>query len=163
MPGVGKTSIGKSLSKLLGIKHIDIDQRIESQASETIHDIIQKRGEEVFRSLEKKELKYVFESHSSSVISSGGGVVLDKENRSLIKNQAHGIHLKCNLEEIAQRMDVSGRPLLYNTNKKETLDGLWNNRVKLYQETAKIEIDISGLSVQEASQRLYNEVNNDNN
>ena len=42
MPGVGKTSIGKSLSTLLSLGHIDIDQKIESKESESINDIIQK-------------------------------------------------------------------------------------------------------------------------
>ena len=106
MPGVGKTSIGKSLSTLLSLGHIDIDQKIESKESESINDIIQKRGENTFRELEKRELKIAIQSNPSSIISTGGGTILNSENRMLIKERSYGVHLKSTLKEIAGRIDT---------------------------------------------------------
>ena len=160
MPGVGKTTIANSLSTLLSLEHIDIDQQISTKESESINDIIQKRGEDAFRELEKRELKIAIENNLSSIISTGGGAILDNENRILIKEQGYGVHLKSTLKEIADRIDVLSRPLLYNTNKIEKLEQLWLERKKLYNNTAKIELNIKGISINEATQRLWNEVQN---
>ena len=158
MPGVGKTSVGKSLSTLLNLGHIDIDEQIESKESESINDIIKKRGEEAFRILEKEELKRSIENQSISIISTGGGIVIDDENRELIKQRSHGIHLKSTIKEIAERIDVSVRPLLYNTNKVEKLEDLWLKRKKLYNRAAQTALSVEGLSVQEVAQRVCQEV-----
>ena len=160
MPGVGKTTIANSLSTLLSLEHIDIDQQISTKESESINDIIQKRGEDTFRELEKRELKIAIQNKPPSIISTGGGVILDNENRTLIKGQGYGVHLKSTIKEIADRIDVLSRPLLYNTNKIEKLEQLWLKREKLYDNTAKIELNIKGLSINEATQRLWDEVQN---
>ncbi len=157
MPGVGKTSVGKSLSTLLNLECIDIDQQIEFKESESINNIIEKRGEEAFRTLEKKELKSSIENQSISIISTGGGIIIDDENRKLIKDKSHGIYLKSTIKEIAKRIDVSARPLLYNTNK---LEDLWLKRKKLYDKAAQIALNVEGLSIQEAAQKVCQEVQN---
>ena len=104
MPGVGKTSIGNSLSILLKLSHIDIDQQIESRESESINNIIKKRGEKTFRALEKEELKKSIKNQSISIISTGGGIIIDDDNRTIIKQKSHGIHLKSNIKEIVENM-----------------------------------------------------------
>ena len=160
MPGVGKTSIGKSLSNLFNLNCIDIDEQIEVKSSESINDIIQKKGEATFRTLEKRELKNTLQNKSTSIISTGGGIIIDDENRRLIKDSALGVHLKSTAEEIAKRIDVSKRPLLYNTNKIENLTQLWSKRQNLYKNAAKIEIDIKGLTIDEATKKIYSEIQN---
>ena len=155
MPGVGKTSVGNSLSTLLNLSHIDIDQKIESRQSESINNIIKKRGEKAFRVLEKEELKRSIKNQSISIISTGGGIIIDHENRKIIKQKSHGIHLKSNIKEIAERIDVSVRPLLYNTRK---LEDLWLKRKKLYNKAAQTSLNIEGLSIQEAAQKVCKEV-----
>ena len=161
MPGVGKTSIAKLISKTLKINHIDVDQIIEDNESETINDIISKRGEDVFRSIEKKELSFAINTKELSVISCGGGVVIDKENRYLIKEKTYGIHIKSSIEEISKRIDVNIRPLLYNTNISERLRSLWKVREKLYNNSAKISINIKGLSLDAAVNKIYSRLSND--
>ena len=162
MPGVGKTSIAELISKTLKIKHIDVDQIIEDKESETINDIISKRGEDVFRSIEKKELSFAINTKELSVISCGGGAVIDKENRHLIKNKTYGIHVKSSIEEICKRIEVSTRPLLYNTNKVLKLHSIWKQRKSLYNDASKITINIEGLSINEAFQKIYSRLPNAN-
>ena len=60
------------------------------------------------------------------------------------------------INEIAERVDVSERPLLYNTNKRDQLLKLWNQRKDLYQKVAQTEIDITGLTLNIATQTLHN-------
>ena len=158
MPGVGKTAIGKSLSRMLDVKHIDTDGMIESEQASSVYDIIENKGENVFRSLEKKCLEQSLRQEQLSVISTGGGIVIDSDNRALIKDKARVIHIKCSLDEIAKRLSSSSRPLLYNTNKKQKLNDLWSERSSWYESTAHNEIDITGLSELHAVQRLYEEI-----
>ncbi len=111
MPGVGKTTIGKNLSKMLDIKHIDTDNLIESNQSSSVNDIISNEGEEIFRVLEQECLRNCLETEKISIISTGGGIILNSENRKLIKEKACVIHIKCNLDEIANRLEFSSRKL----------------------------------------------------
>ena len=158
MPGVGKTTIGKNLSKMLKAKHIDTDNVIESEQSSPIRDIIFNKGERKFRSLEKKCLEHSLEQEGFTIISTGGGVILDSDNRNLIKEKACVVHIKCSLDEIAARLNSSSHSLLYNTNKKQKLNSLWSKRSDWYESVAHKEIDITGLSELHAAQRLYEEI-----
>tara|TARA_Y100001970_G_C13822414_1_gene645551 strand:+ start:178 stop:657 length:480 start_codon:yes stop_codon:yes gene_type:complete len=158
MPGVGKTAISKNLSKILKVKHIDTDNVIESEQSSSIHDIIINKGEDVFRYLEKRCLEHFLNQKGFSVISAGGGIILDPDNRSLIKRKACAIHIKCSIDDILNRLTISSRPLLYNTNKKKKLNSLWSERSSLYKAVAHKEIDITGLSEIDATQKLYEKI-----
>tara|TARA_Y100000766_G_C18761094_1_gene533453 strand:- start:420 stop:908 length:489 start_codon:yes stop_codon:yes gene_type:complete len=161
MPGAGKTNIGKLLSKKLNIKHIDIDQCVEINESQTINELMIKRSEEAFRNLEKKELNLAIHSKELSIISTGGGTVLDRDNRCLIRDKTYGIHIKSSIEEISKRIDANSRPLLYNTNILKTLSSIWKTREKLYNNTAKIKINIEGLSLGAAVNKIYSRLSND--
>ena len=158
MPGVGKTTIGKNLSEMLKVKHIDTDNVIESEQSSPIRDIIINKGEKKFRFLEKKCLEHSLEQEGFAIISAGGGIILDYDNRNLIKEKACVIHIKCSLDDIADRLTISSHPLLYNTNKKQKLNNLWSERSVWYESVAHKEIDITGLSEVDATQKLYGEI-----
>ena len=73
MPGCGKTTIGKLLSKKLNYQFIDIDSYIEEKQGKTIDEIF-KNGEEYFRNIETEACRELGEI-KNSIISSGGGVV----------------------------------------------------------------------------------------
>jgi len=158
MPGVGKTTIGKNLSEMLKVKHIDTDNVIESEQSSPIQDIIINKGERKFRFLEKKCLEHSLAQEGFTIISTGGGIILDYDNRNLIKEKACVIHIKCSLDDIADRLTISSHHLLYNTNKKQKLNSLWSERSAWYESVAHKEIDITGLSELDATQKLYGEI-----
>ena len=159
LPGVGKTSIAKKLSQILNIEHIDIDFNIEESQKTTISEFINQNGEGSFRVLEKSKLKSILGNTSPLIISSGGGIVLEPENQQLIINKSFGIHIKCILSEIEDRLDTSGRPLLYNTNKSEKLLKLWDERSELYDKVSKIEVDITGMDIEKATVKVHNMIN----
>ena len=102
------------------VKHIDTDDVIESEQESSVCDIIENKGESVFRFLEKRCLENSLSQEQLAVISTGGGIVVDSDNRVLIKKKACVIHIKCSIDEIAKRLSSSSRPLLYSTNKKQS-------------------------------------------
>ena len=158
MPGVGKTTIGKNLSKMLDVKHIDTDNLIESNQSSSINDIISNEGEEIFRALEKECLRHCLQTEKIAVVSTGGGIILDPDNRKIIKDMSCAIHIKCNLGEIVSRLEFSNRKLLYSTNKKEKLNSLWSERSVWYKSASHKEVDVSGLSQLDSTRKIYEEI-----
>ena len=118
LPSVGKTSIGKRLSKLLDINHVDIDSEIEKDEEMSLSELITQKGEVVFRGFEKEKLKVIIDSPSPLITSSGGGNIIDAENRQIIKEKSIGIYLICDVGEVSKRLNILNRPLLYDTNKK---------------------------------------------
>ena len=158
LPGVGKTSAGKSLSKMLDGIHVDIDQEIQKDQEISISDLINQKGEDVFRALEEDKLKVILDSPSPLIVSSGGGVVLSDKNRKLIKEKSFSIYITCSIDQIAKRLDVLNRPLLYDTNKNIQLENMLKDRQSFYREASHITIDITGLSIRDASKEIYNKV-----
>ena len=158
LPGVGKTSVGKRLSKLLDINHVDIDREIEKDEEMSLSKLITQKGEAVFRGLEKDKLKVIIDSPSPLIASSGGGIILDDENRQLIKEKSMGVYLICDVDEITKRLNILNRPLLYDTNKKGQLGDMLKDREKFYREVSEITVDITGLSIQNAAQEVCSKV-----
>ena len=159
LPGVGKTSIGKQVSKMLEMPHLDVDTEIESEQKIKINDFVKLNSIAKFRLLEKDKLYRLLEGRKPILVSSGGGIILDEKNRNLIKQKSFGIYIKCDIDEIANRINTKNRPLLYNTNKKEELFDLWDERKEMYNEVSKIQVDITGLNLEQASIKVYNKIN----
>ena len=158
LPGVGKTSAGKSLSKMFDGIHVDIDQEIQKDQEISISDLINQKGEDAFRVLEEDKLKVILDSPSPLIVSSGGGVVLSDKNRKLIKEKSFSIYITCSIDQIAKRLDVLNRPLLYDTNKNIQLEDMLKDRQSFYNEASHIMIDITGLSIRDASKEIYHKV-----
>ena len=124
--GTGKTTIGKKLSEKLNKDFIEMDRLIENKSGKTIPEIFSDDGEIRFRELEMavaKDLSNV----ENSVISTGGGIILNKLNIDYLKINSVIILLKATPEEILKRILNEGkskRPLL---NKKDPLSEI--NRI----------------------------------
>tara|TARA_B110000116_G_scaffold140897_1_gene122035 strand:- start:50 stop:571 length:522 start_codon:yes stop_codon:yes gene_type:complete len=155
LPGVGKTSIAKKTSELIAIGCQDTDSCIENRYKMSIVDLIHKKGEDNFRLIEAKALEFCTDISVPTIISTGGGIVNNLNLEAFFESN-ETIHIKCNIDEITSRLDTSIRPLLYNTSKKDQLLKLWNQRKDQYQKVSKYEIDISGLTLNMAAQKMYN-------
>lgn len=134
--GSGKSHIGRKLAEALGEKHIDLDYLLEKQCMLSIRDIIKTYGEKKFRSLEQEIL---LSSPSSGIISTGGGVIMDKNNRNYLKKY-FVIYLDPPWGEIYQRIKSSNRPLVTKHSYDE-LYQIYEERKELYTEVANISID----------------------
>lgn len=139
--GSGKTTIGKKTAKNLNYNFIDTDQEIERITGMKISDIFRKEGELRFRSEETLALKRI-KKGPPSVIATGGGIVLKKENRDLIKEMGIVIYLDADVDIITERVSRNkNRPLLRVENIREKVKQLSEQRKDLYLEIADIVID----------------------
>ena len=132
MMGVGKSTLGRSLSKQLNMRFIDLDRIIENKESMSIKDIFKKKGEKYFRDLEKKiGLKNV--KRKNSVIALGGGTFVDENIRREILKNCISFWLDLDTKSILKRStNLKRRPLLKNNNLKKTLDDIYSKRKKVY-------------------------------
>ena len=85
MTGVGKTTIGKVLSKKLKKKFFDIDFEIENASGLKIADLFSEYGEKEFRKIEKKIIVKILNDYSEAIISTGAGIFNNKKINNLRK------------------------------------------------------------------------------
>lgn len=129
MPGCGKSTIGKRLSKETGLKFIDLDEYIVKRNSMTIEEMFEK-GEEFFRDREAEVVKEV-SNNSRAIISTGGGVIKRAENIKNLKENGIIIFIDRSIEKIVQTLDDSKRPLLKDNIKR--IYNLYEERYELYK------------------------------
>lgn len=152
--GVGKTSVGKGLARRLEWPFIDTDSLIEAAYSMPVAMIFAKHGETSFRATEKRVVEDVAKRRRS-VIATGGGVVLDRENVDRLKKQGILIHLTLSPENIFHRIGhQKERPLLETENPRLTLETLFQSREQLYRTYSDVTIDRNGLGVDETVERV---------
>ena len=135
MMGVGKSTIGKKLARKLKRKFVDIDKIIEIKEKNTIKEIFENKGENYFRKIEKKitlkELK-----KDNLVIALGGGAFINPSIRREIKNSCLSFWLDLNISSILLRLkNVKKRPLLDENKLEESINEIYSQRKKFYNES----------------------------
>ena len=118
--GAGKTTVGKALSKELGIPFYDLDWYIESRRRKTIPQIFAEVGEEGFRKIEHNMLHEVAE-FEDVIISCGGGTPCFFDNIDYMNSQAQVVWLKASPEVLYKHllMGKTERPLLKGKSPEE--------------------------------------------
>ena len=113
--GAGKTTVGKALSKQMGLPFYDLDWYIESRMHKTVPQIFAERGEEGFRLIERNMLHEVAE-FENVIISCGGGTPCFFDNMDYMNGQGDVIYLKASPEVLYKHllMGKTERPLLKN-------------------------------------------------
>ncbi len=137
MPSSGKSTVGNMLAEKLGRAFFDSDKLVESTQNMTILDIFKAEGEAYFRNCET-EAVFELSKNNSSVIATGGGVVLNKKNIELLKENGKVFFLDRPLEML---LTTDDRPLSSN---KADLEKRYNERYDLYRTSADVVIDGSG-------------------
>ena len=133
MMGVGKTTLGKIVSKMTDLKFIDTDTNIEKNCLMKISEIFKRKGENFFRLEEKKEVLKLLKE-SNSVIALGGGAFIDKTIRDNILKNAISIWLDTNLNDLNKRTKWNNkRPLLNKENSQKEINKLYENRKGIYK------------------------------
>lgn len=137
MPGSGKTTLAKIVSKKLGKKFIDIDDEVQKSFQMTIPEIFDKFGEAEFRKAECKILADHGKMNNLS-LSTGGGVILNKDNYLSLKQNGRIYWLKRNLN----LLETEGRPLSKNL---DELEKMYMNRKTLYKNFSDKIIENNGV------------------
>ena len=157
--GSGKTSVAKLLAKDLDKRFLDTDDEVMKKTGVDIPYIFDMEGEEGFRKRECLALNECL-NDNNLVISTGGGIVLSKENRDLIKARGTVVYLQTSISSQVERTASSNnRPLLQNENPEETLEKLMLTRARLYEEIADITIMTDNKSLQEMSKEIQRAIN----
>ena len=132
MMGCGKSSVGKSLANKFNFKFIDTDKLIEKKVKKPIKNIFDEDGENFFRRLEERIIVDVL-SKKNTIISLGGGAVVNKNIRELIKINSYNIYLQVKNDILSKRLTNSkNRPLILNKDLNKTLNELIKKRQKFY-------------------------------
>lgn len=135
MPGSGKTTTGRILAEISGREFYDTDELIISRAGKSIERIFEEDGEDAFRDLETSVLESVTKL-SGAVIATGGGIVTQKRNLSLLRQ--NGIIVFLN--RAPGELETEGRPLSLQTG----VTALYEKRYPLYKQWRDYEFECRG-------------------
>lgn len=157
--GSGKTSTGRMLAKEMGYAFADTDEEVTKRTGVSIAYIFDVEGEEGFRKRECLALKECL-NDNNTILSTGGGIVLSKENRDLLQDRGTVVYLQTSIRSQVKRTASSNnRPLLQNNDPEETLEKLMLTRAPLYEEIADITIMTDNKSLQEMSKEIQRAIN----
>lgn len=152
--GAGKSSLGRRLAQARGLAFVDLDREIEARAGTDIPTIFACESEAGFRRREREALADVL-ARKGCVIASGGGTVLDPDNRALMGQRGFVVSLQIDVDEqLARLANDRSRPLLAGPDRAEVLTRLASERAPLYAEIADLEFSPTGLSAADAAERL---------
>lgn len=145
--GAGKTTIGRMLAKHRGLEFLDSDHEIEARCGVSIPTIFEIEGEAGFRRREVCMIDELSRRHGI-VLGTGGGAVLNPQNRERLKARGVVVYLRCHPQELYQRTKHDrNRPLLQTEDPLARLQALFEQRHPLYMQTADIVLDTGRQSV----------------
>lgn len=158
MMGSGKTTMGRVLARQLGKAFVDSDEEITKRTGVTIAHIFDVEGEQGFRLRETAAIRDLVE-HDNIVLATGGGAVLEEQNRALLQQNGIVIYLKASVHDLWQRTRHDrNRPLLQIGNPYAMLNKLFQHRDPLYRQVADIIAQSGKQSVHGLMLQLVDEI-----
>lgn len=158
MMGAGKTTIGKLLARQLGKTFIDCDEEIQQRTGVTIPHIFDVEGEAGFRQRESAVIRDLVQ-RADVVLATGGGVVLNPQNRADLAENGIVVYLKSSVHDLWQRTRHDrNRPLLQTADPLAKLKELYEQRDPLYTEIADLVIHSGKQSPQSLVAKLEQEL-----
>lgn len=141
--GAGKTTIGRRLSKRLGVTFVDADEEVEKAAGCTISDIFESYGESAFRDVERRVIERLL-NEPPHVLATGGGAFMNPETRKQIKEMGISVWLYADVSTLAERVKRKDtRPLLRGGDPDQILHDLAKQRYPVYA-LADIRVESGG-------------------
>lgn len=151
MPGVGKSTVGVILAKVLGYQFVDADLVIQQQEGKLLCQIIEEVGTEGFIQVENRVNASLDVHHS--IIATGGSVVYGQEAMEHLKNIGTVIYLKVSYERLEKRLaDIKGRGVVLKEG--QDLKALFEERSPLYEKYADIQISEENLNVEQTVEKI---------
>ena len=143
----GKTSVGRALADKLGLSFVDTDHALVEDVGLEIAEYVERNGWEAFRDEESRTLRRVA-AKAPRVVGCGGGIVLRKENRDILKTGVT-VYLKAAPEVLAQRLaadpNEAQRPSLTGKSLVDEVREVLAERAPLYEGCADVIIDDGSL------------------
>lgn len=158
MPGVGKSTIGVVLAKILGYRFVDSDLVIQEREGRLLHEIISEEGVDGFIKIEN-DINASLDVERS-IIATGGSVVYGREAMEHLKSIGTVVYLKLSFEQIDSRLgNIKGRGVVLREG--QTLRKLYDERTVLYEQHADIVVDEEELNIEETIERVLEAVKQD--
>lgn len=152
--GSGKSAVGRQLARMLQREFFDSDAEIEARTGVDIPFIFEKEGEAGFRRRER-EVIAALTALDRIVLATGGGAVLDPENRTALASRGLVVYLDASVDQQLERTRLSShRPLLDTPDPAEQLARLMRERGPLYRELAALTVVTDGRMVREVAQEI---------
>jgi shikimate kinase len=152
--GAGKSTIGRQLARSLHLQFIDSDREIEQRTGVDIPLIFELEGESGFRKREKDVIDEL-SARPGVVLATGGGAVLDQDNRDRLAARGYVIYLHTSVQQqLARIAHDRNRPLLQTENPRQKLIDLMDFRDPLYREIADWTVETDGCRVREVVQKI---------
>lgn len=146
MPGVGKSTIGVVLAKIIGYHFIDSDLVIQEREERLLHEIISEEGREAFLKIEN-DVNASIETERS-IIATGGSVVYGQGAMEHFRKIGQIVYLMADYRTIEKRLgNLEKRGVVLAEG--QTLQDLYDERCALYEKYADITIDEKGLGTEE--------------
>ena len=156
MPGVGKSTIGVILAKVLGYRFVDADLEIQQQEGKLLAQIIEEVGTEGFIQVENRVNASL--DVSRTVVATGGSVVYGQEAMEHLKSIGTVVYLQVPYSVINKRLsDIKGRGVVLKEG--QTLYDLYMERTPLYEKYADLCISEESLSVEQTVELLVEKLN----
>ena len=136
MPGSGKSTMARYLCSKTKFNYLDLDEEIEKKSQKSVTEIFRDEGQEYFRSLETKLLKEIINKEKIFILSTGGGTPCFNKNMELMKKNGITIFLNTSIDTLIERVSRKNkRPLFNSKNIKETINNMFNERIKYYNQS----------------------------
>ncbi len=154
--GCGKTTIGKKLADRTGMEQLDTDALIVQKAGMPVTEIFHREGEQGFRLRETRILEGLVRSGRENVVySTGGGIVMQEENRNLLHRLGTVVLLEITPEEVIRRLGKdTTRPLLQGEDRMKKVRMLMARRRTAYESCADLRIEVSGKTLEEIMEEI---------
>lgn len=161
MPGVGKSTVGVILAKVLGYQFLDADLVIQQQEGKLLKEIIEEVGTEGFIEVENRVNAGL--NCSKTIIATGGSVIYGNEAMEHLRKIGTVVYLEVPYITIEKRLcDIKGRGVVLRDG--QTLYDLYMERTPLYEKYADLRISEEGLDVEQTVELLVDKVRDfDNN
>ena len=157
--GCGKTTVGRELSLKTGKVLADTDEMIVERENCPVPQIFAEKGEPYFRDLETKLLRDLDAGETDMVCSTGGGIVLRRENRELLKKIGFTVWLTASPETISERLASDReRPLLPAGADPERIRVMIKERTEAYKESADLIVRTDGKKPEEIADEILDKL-----
>lgn len=151
MPGVGKSTVGVILAKVLGYGFVDADLVIQEKEGKLLREIIEEVGADGFIEVENRVNSQICAEHS--VIATGGSVVYGAEAMEHLKKDGLVVYLSLPFAQLSKRLsDIRGRGVVLKEG--QTLKDLYAERVPLYEKYADITVDEQDMDVEQTIEKI---------
>lgn len=159
--GAGKSTIGRQLADALGLVFYDTDQEIQERTGVDIPTIFEYEGEAGFRARERQVVDDLTQV-DNQVLATGGGVIMDPDNRRNLSARGLVVYLYCTPEQQYERTYRDrNRPLLQTDDPKARLEALMAMRDPLYREAADLVVSTERRSAAAVTREIIRHMDED--